>query len=73
MNKSEMKNLLHPLLLKDEFYTSNHKGALSSYNEPAIYFLPTYKYVKKQKIYDTKRTPSWCDRILFYAADRQKL
>ena len=35
--------------------------------------MPTYKYVKKEKGYDTKRTPSWCDRILFYRKEKLKL
>ena len=43
------------------------------YNEATIYFLPTYKYVKKQRNYDIKRTPSWCDRILFNSSDIKKL
>jgi hypothetical protein len=43
------------------------------YNEGTIYFLPTYKYKKKTKIYDTKRTPSWCDRILYYSKEKMKL
>lgn len=42
------------------------------YSEATIYFLPTYKYIKKEKTYDSKRTPSWCDRILFYAQEPSK-
>jgi glycerol-3-phosphate cytidylyltransferase-like family protein len=29
--------------------------------------------VKKERRYDTKRTPSWCDRILYYSKDKLKL
>ena len=43
------------------------------YSEPTIYFMPTYKYVKKEKNYDSKRTPAWCDRILFNTHDALKL
>ncbi len=58
---------------KDEFELNKFKGSLSLYNEATVYFLPTYKYVKKEKIYDTKRTPAWCDRILFNSTDPKKL
>ena len=35
-------------------------------NEHRIKFLPTYKYIKGNKLYNvSKRIPSWTDRILF--------
>lgn len=65
--------MLRALLDKDEFRLNNQTGALSTYTEAEIYFLPTYKYIKKEKAYDTKRTPSWCDRILYYRKDKLKI
>lgn len=47
--------------------------ALSSYSEAEINFFPTYKYVKRERVYDARRTPAWCDRILFYSKDKLKL
>ncbi|CAD2105893.1 hypothetical protein YYG_01109 [Plasmodium vinckei petteri] len=32
--------------------------------ESQITFNPTYKYKKNSNIYDVRRTPAWCDRIL---------
>lgn len=32
--------------------------------ENPITFNPTYKYKKNSNIYDVRRTPAWCDRIL---------
>lgn len=73
MSKSELSMMLQTLLAKDEFNLNRHTGSLSSYNEAEIYFLPSYKYVKREKRYDTKRTPSWCDRVLFFRKDKLKL
>jgi len=68
-----MQTYLQSLLQKDEYFLNNMTGSLGMYNEATIYFLPTYKYIKQQKNYDTKRTPSWCDRILFHSADPKKI
>lgn len=73
LTKSDMQTYLSTLLQKDEYFLNNRTGVLSLYREGNIYFLPTYKYVKREKIYDTKRTPSWCDRVLFYAQDPNKI
>lgn len=73
LTKSDMQTYLQSLLQKDEYHLNNFNGALSLYSEATIYFLPTYKYVKREKIYDTKRTPSWCDRVLFHAQTPSKL
>ncbi|CAJ0941312.1 unnamed protein product, partial [Mesorhabditis belari] len=42
-----------------------HKLVFGTYNESTINFPPTYKLVKGTTEYDYRRTPSWCDRILF--------
>lgn len=39
--------MLQTLLAKDEFNLNRNSGPLSSYNEAEIYFLPSYKYIKK--------------------------
>ena len=39
-----------------------------SFTEASLDFAPTYKYDKRSHLYDTskkKRTPSWCDRVLW--------
>ncbi|KAG7884140.1 hypothetical protein KL938_002012 [Ogataea parapolymorpha] len=38
---------------------------LWGFKEPEIKFLPTYKFKTGTSTYNYKRTPSWCDRILY--------
>ncbi|QLQ80316.1 hypothetical protein HG537_0D03170 [Torulaspora globosa] len=39
---------------------------LRGFDEPPINFPPSYKYlISTQSTFDTRKTPSWCDRILF--------
>jgi len=73
LTKSDIQTYLQSLLQKDEYYLNNNSGSLSMYSEGTIYFLPTYKYIKKEKMYDIKRTPAWCDRIFFSCTDSKKL
>ncbi|ODV70404.1 DNase I-like protein [Hyphopichia burtonii NRRL Y-1933] len=50
----------------DELTSGIEKGdVLTGFNEGCIEFCPTYKYVQGTAIYNTKRSPAWCDRILF--------
>lgn len=35
--------------------------------------MPTYKFVKKNNKYNYKRTPSWCDRILYSSSNSSKI
>ncbi len=53
----------------DELLALKQKSPLITYfKEGPINFPPTYKYDKRTNRYDTskkKRTPSWCDRILW--------
>jgi hypothetical protein len=52
---------------------SNNPGfRLRSFREDVPNFAPTYKYDPGKDIYDTsekKRTPSWCDRILYFGTN----
>ena len=74
MTKSEISVLLKALLQKDELKDcQTQHGSLSTYSEAEITFLPTYKFMKGTQNYDSKRTPSWCDRILFYSKEKLKL
>lgn len=41
------------------------KRILIGFHEPKITFKPTYRLVIGTTVYDLKRTPSWCDRILY--------
>ena len=69
-----MPHLLEPLLKMDELNMSFKKHEiLQQFSEVAINFLPTYKYIKKSNKYDSKRTPSWCDRILYKSTNPLKL
>uniref|UniRef100_A0A0K0CXM2 IPPc domain-containing protein n=1 Tax=Angiostrongylus cantonensis TaxID=6313 RepID=A0A0K0CXM2_ANGCA len=39
--------------------------AFVGFEEPAISFPPTYRFYVGTTEYDLKRTPSWCDRVLY--------
>ncbi|XP_953626.1 inositol phosphatase, putative [Theileria annulata] len=58
----------------DEFNMSKMIGipVLQYLNEPKIQFLPTYKYKDGTKFYTTKRSPAWCDRIIYGGKLNQK-
>ncbi|RCK65277.1 Phosphatidylinositol 4,5-bisphosphate 5-phosphatase INP54 [Candida viswanathii] len=50
----------------DELYKGLKNGeVLLGFSEAKIEFQPTYKYYINTGIYNSKRCPSWCDRILF--------
>ncbi|CAN6625453.1 phosphatidylinositol 4,5-bisphosphate 5-phosphatase Inp54p [Trichomonascus vanleenenianus] len=56
----------------DELITEmKNMRVLYGFTEAPIEFMPSYKYAVGTYIYDTKRNPSWCDRILWleYPAD----
>lgn len=43
-----------------------NSAAFKGFTEPPITFPPTYKYLlSNENVFNDKRTPSWCDRILF--------
>lgn len=64
-------NDLQGLLEKDQLLTERRKNPgfrLRVFNESALTFAPTYKYDVGTDEYDTsekKRSPAWCDRILY--------
>ena len=57
------------LMEKDQLTRVINKGqAFQDFREPAIQFLPTYKFDPGSDSYDTSekaRTPSWTDRIIY--------
>ncbi|CAH2351232.1 hypothetical protein CLIB1423_03S01640 [[Candida] railenensis] len=55
------------LVLKyDELTKARADGLVfTGFSEHCIGFAPTYKYLLNTAIYNTKRSPSWCDRILY--------
>ncbi|CAN8280365.1 unnamed protein product [Cochlearia groenlandica] len=70
----EMRNWT-ALLEKDQLRIEQRKGCVfEGWNEGTIYFPPTYKYSNNSDIYAgddrlpkaKRRTPAWCDRILWY-------
>ena len=56
--------------------SQKENSELQIWNEGQIGFQPTYKYDLSSDLYDTspkQRIPSWCDRILFYSKESEKI
>jgi len=72
------RNELDKLLERDQMVVSRrrHEGfRLGSFAEAPITFPPTYKYDVNSDTYDSsekKRSPAWCDRLLFRGQGRIK-
>lgn len=50
----------------DELQRAKKNGEIfSGFSEGSISFFPTYKFYIGKNNYNLKRSPSWCDRILF--------
>jgi hypothetical protein len=69
-------NNLAKLLQRDQLLLSKRKNPgfrLRAFHELPIEFAPTYKYDVGTDNYDTsekKRSPAWCDRLLYRGGDR---
>lgn len=70
----EMQNW-RALLERDQLRTEQRRGRVfTEWKEGSIYFPPTYKYSHNSDRYagddlhpkEKRRTPAWCDRILWY-------
>ncbi|KAH7424224.1 hypothetical protein KP509_12G095800 [Ceratopteris richardii] len=70
------------LLEKDQLHIQRRAGRVfKGWNEGKIYFAPTYKYRANSDTYALenvrfgvkKRTPAWCDRILWYGHGLKQL
>ncbi|EMG46311.1 putative inositol polyphosphate-5-phosphatase Inp54p [Candida maltosa Xu316] len=61
------KEYIHQLFVQyDELHKALKEGdVLLGFSEGRIDFQPSYKYHINTGIYNSKRCPSWCDRILF--------
>ncbi|KAG0549477.1 hypothetical protein BDA96_01G259500 [Sorghum bicolor] len=77
----EMRNW-KALLEKDQLTREQRGGRVfAGWNEGRIYFPPTYKYSNNSDKYagddmnqkEKKRTPAWCDRILWYGRGLSQL
>ncbi|XP_019423455.1 PREDICTED: type IV inositol polyphosphate 5-phosphatase 7-like isoform X2 [Lupinus angustifolius] len=77
----EMQNW-RALLENDQLRLEQKKGhAFVGWNEGKIYFPPTYKYSTNSDRYsggdmhpkEKRRTPAWCDRILWYGEGLHQL
>jgi hypothetical protein len=72
------ENNLSKLQERDQLLLSRKKNPgfrLRAFNENAISFPPTYKYDVGTDNYDSsdkKRSPAWCDRLLYRGAGRIK-
>ncbi|KAF0907318.1 hypothetical protein E2562_015819 [Oryza meyeriana var. granulata] len=85
LSYSETKKLVQAndwdaLFEKDQLRIEREGGVFIGWNEGKIFFAPTYKYSwnsdsyagesKKKK---KRRTPAWCDRILWYGEGIEQL
>ncbi|KAJ9550621.1 hypothetical protein OSB04_014666 [Centaurea solstitialis] len=77
----EMQNW-RALLEKDQLRIEQRRGRVfQGWNEGRIYFPPTYKYLTNSDRYtgdnlhhkEKRRTPAWCDRILWYGRGLHQL
>jgi WD40 repeat protein len=74
INKGELEKLLE----RDQIMVSRRRVSgfrLSPFNEAPITFAPTYKYDVGSDRYDSsekKRSPAWCDRLLYRGVGRIK-
>ncbi|XP_031098170.1 type IV inositol polyphosphate 5-phosphatase 6-like [Ipomoea triloba] len=77
----EMQNW-RALLEKDQLRIEQRRGRVFvGWKEGKIYFPPTYKYSRNSDRYagddmhpkEKRRTPAWCDRILWYGGGLQQL
>ncbi|KAL3505962.1 hypothetical protein ACH5RR_031344 [Cinchona calisaya] len=77
----EMQNW-RALLEKDQLRIEQRRGRVfDGWREGKIYFPPTYKYSHNSDRYagddlhpkEKRRTPAWCDRILWYGSGLQQL
>ncbi|PIN04444.1 Inositol polyphosphate 5-phosphatase [Handroanthus impetiginosus] len=77
----EMQNW-RALLEKDQLRIEQRRGRVfDGWREGKIYFPPTYKYSHNSDRYagddmhpkEKRRTPAWCDRILWYGGGLQQL
>ncbi|KAI3469602.1 hypothetical protein Pfo_026265 [Paulownia fortunei] len=77
----EMQNW-RALLEKDQLRIEQRRGRVfDGWKEGKIYFPPTYKYSHNSDRYagddmhpkEKRRTPAWCDRILWYGSGLQQL
>nr|XP_043629322.1 type IV inositol polyphosphate 5-phosphatase 7-like [Erigeron canadensis] len=77
----EMQNW-RALLEKDQLRIEQRRGRVfKGWNEGKIYFPPTYKYLTNSDRYtgdnlqhkEKRRTPAWCDRILWYGRGLHQL
>ena len=72
------ENNLAKLLERDQLLLSRKRNPgfrLRAFNESPITFAPTYKYDVGTDRYDTsekKRSPAWCDRLLYRGKGRIK-
>ena len=69
-------NNLAKLLERDQLLVSRRRNpnfALRALHEDVVTFAPTYKYDIRSDEYDTsekRRSPAWCDRILFRKSEK---
>jgi endonuclease/exonuclease/phosphatase family metal-dependent hydrolase len=72
------QNNLPKLLDRDQLLASKRKNPsfrLRTFTEAPITFAPTYKYDVNSDEYDTsdkKRSPAWCDRVLYRGVGKVK-
>ncbi|KAI7823998.1 Endonuclease/exonuclease/phosphatase [Kickxella alabastrina] len=56
------------LLARDQLRAAmGDRQAFAGFEEAAVRFAPTYKFVPGTARYDERRRPAWCDRVLWWA------
>ena len=75
IHSGELDSLLvHDQLHKEMKY--NRGFRLRTFQEGPLTFAPTYKYDRRSTEFDTsekRRTPAWCDRILWRSCDPERV
>lgn len=69
----EQAKLIVSLVKKYDELTAGRENSeiFSGFEEPCISFLPTYKYHLGTAIFNSLRSPLWCDRILYQSTYRK--
>ncbi|KAL7719997.1 Inositol polyphosphate 5-phosphatase [Entamoeba marina] len=65
---------IHVLMKSDQLSKSmSQSRAFFGFIEAPILFKPTYRMIKGSDEYDWKRSPAWCDRVLFLVQHTYKV
>lgn len=73
-SKGRDEKYLESLYSNDQLKIAQREGtAFGHFSEGKIRFRPTFKFHPDTEDYNPKRTPSWCDRILYRVKEKKKI